>query len=208
MSITDLIPGFSQAKAIAGVAALAAVAVPSVGWVITAHTLSGVREWQRDVVSTTSTAAHVIDKTGKPALLPTKDVSQQIRALGVALDDVDAAAKLARANNTTNNTRIDTAQVAVGKETGDELDQQLADARAAGAADYARRVRSGPSACPVDRGDPGQSAAATASGPAAATAGAGGVPSLDADDVRICSDNTVKALGWQRWNGRVSAIPQ
>jgi hypothetical protein len=139
MSLTDLIPGLGQVSATvkligAGIA-LAAVAVPSAGWFITAHTLHGVREWQSEVVTATTAAAH--------ARLPvaTKDVPDQIDKLGDALDKVETVSAGIVQKNATNNGRIETAQAQVTKDVGDDIDEKIAAARAAGAADYARRVR-------------------------------------------------------------------
>lgn len=204
MKLDNLIPGVSQAKLLI---ALVAFAVPSIGWGITAHTLHGVRAWQSNVVAVTSTAAHTVDGKGRPALLAAKDVPAQIKILGDGLDAVVRATATAKSNNAANNTRIEAAQVAITQETGDAIEQRIVAARAAGAADYARRVR-GQSACPTYRGDAGKTRAAEAGDTPGDSDGAGGVPVMDADDVRICSDNTVKALGWQNFNRRVTAIPR
>ena len=77
-----------------------------------------------------------------------------------------------------------------------DLEAQLADARRL-SADYARRMRAGATGA-----DPGGSSEAPI-GKVASTAsdplGTGGVSLLDEDDVRICTDNTVKALGWPEY---------
>jgi hypothetical protein len=74
-----------------------------------------------------------------------------------------------------------------------DLESQLADARAL-AADYARRVRAGTTG---DHGNAGQAGIGTIASTASAIGGTGGVSILDEEDVRICTDNSVKLLGWQ-----------
>jgi hypothetical protein len=205
MSLTDLIPGLGQVSATvkligAGIA-LAAVAVPTGGWIITAHTLHGVREWQSEVVTATTAAAH--------ARLPvaTKDVPDQIDKLGDALDKVETAGDAAVAKNATNNTRIETAQNQATKDVSNDIDTKIAAARAAGAADYARRMQAGGGAA-QHSGDAGQLGGAQASNATAPADGGSAASIVDAKDRDICSDNTIKAEGWQDFWNKLIAIPQ
>ena len=98
MSLTDLIPGISQAKLIVGAIGLAAIATPAIGWAITAHTLASrtaslksVTEWQQTVRVATSTAASTVDAKGKPAVLALDQVALQISYLGGDVDKLKSA---------------------------------------------------------------------------------------------------------------------
>lgn len=44
MNITDAIPGVAQGKLIIAGIALAGIAIPTIGWTVTAHTLKGARQ--------------------------------------------------------------------------------------------------------------------------------------------------------------------
>jgi hypothetical protein len=205
MSILDAIPGFSYAKLALAAAGIAAVAVPTTGWIITAHTLHGVREWQTEVVGITSAAAHVVDKQGKPAQLKASDVPAQIEQMGNALDRVKDAGVTAQARVDSNNARIGNAQDAVTKGLSDDIDKNIADARVLGAAAVRMRAAQGPGA--DHNGSSSQSGAPASLDAAAAASSPGGMSVMDADDVRICGDNTVKLLEWQVGWRKVAAIP-
>ena len=77
-----------------------------------------------------------------------------------------------------------------------DLESQLADARRL-AADYARRMRTG--AAGTDPRDAGAATIGKVASTPSDPLGSGGVSLLDEDDVRICTDNTVKALGWPEY---------
>jgi hypothetical protein len=208
MSLLEMaIPGWGQMTATirairAGIMA-ALVIIPALGWAITAHTLHGVRGWQANVVAVTSTAGHVIDKKGRPALIETKAVPDQIRKLGEALDKVATAQTIAAAGNVANNTRIGGEQAAIGKKAetdhADNLSRNRADADA-----YVERMRG---AAP---GSLDQHPADAAQG--ATTATAPGEPDgaarvlVMASDVRACTDNFTTLTDLQGWVRSVTAI--
>lgn len=75
-----------------------------------------------------------------------------------------------------------------------DIESQLADARRL-ATDYARRVRA--AAAGTDQGSAGETRLGEVTSPASHPFSAGGVPLLDENDVRVCTDATVKAQGWQ-----------
>lgn len=205
MSITDFIPGFSYVKLGLAALGLAAVAVPTTGWIITSHTLHGVREWQSTVVSVTSTAAHVTDKKGNIALLAVKDVPEQIKKLGEGIDSFKAAQVAAQGIHDANNNRVNTAQNDVTKGLTDEIHQNLAAGRSAVAAFVVRNT--------ARTGTELQGAAGGREGPGSVDAahgadGSATVPVMvSSADVQICTDNTVKLLAWQAGWKRVTAIP-
>jgi hypothetical protein len=124
-------------------------------------------------------------------------------ALNLTIANMKAASEQALANARATNHRIEAAQNAATQESSHELQDQLAAARAAAAA-YAERLRSA-EAAPGGTGQAGASSASDASRPAAGTSP---VSVMDDDDFRLCSENTVKAIGWRAWWLRINAIPR
>jgi hypothetical protein len=192
------VPGVGAARAVLLALKAAAVAVPLIGWAITAHSLGGVRAWQAEVISATSTAAHLTDKAGRPVLVAAKEAPAQIAALGRALDHVRAATARAEAEDAAHTQAVAVQQDAITKEHQDDLEDELAAARARAAA-HAHELRSR-SADPVARrdGDGGASPLPAAANPAGAADGAGPAAVMAADD-RACAEAVTKAQGWQDW---------
>ena len=54
----------------------------------------------------------------------------------------------------------------------------------------------------------GGKAAGSGAGTGLADAGPGAMSLMDDDDLRICTENTVKALSWSRWWAKINAIPR
>jgi Sec-independent protein translocase protein TatA len=209
MSVTDFIPGFSYVKLGLAALGLAAVAVPTTGWIITSHTLHGVREWQSTVISVTSTAAHVTNKKGNIALLAAKDVPEQIKKLGEGIDSFKAAQATAQTKHDANNARVEGAQNEITKDLGNEIHRDISVGRTV-AGNYSATHRlhdpQGSSAKLQDAagGREGSGSVDAANG----ADGSAGVPVLvSAADVQICTDNTIKLLAWQAGWKRVAAIP-
>lgn len=207
--LVNLIPGVSQAKAIAGAIGLAALAVPIAGWAITAHTLHGVRQWQASIVATTSTAAHLVDKQGRPRLIDAKDTPAQIAALGQALDQVRAKTAQAQADDAAHAHTVEQAQDLTTKEHDDDLQGQLADARAL-VDDYARRLRATPPRSGPGAGGGGSASMPGIPDPSPITDGSGSealvpVPQADLD---TCAANTVRLANAVDWAATQKAIPR
>jgi hypothetical protein len=212
MSLLELaIPGWGQMTATvravrAGVMA-AAVIVPALGWGITAHTLHGVREWQRGVISVTSAAGHVVDKKGRPALLAAKDVAAQIKMIGDALDAVPRAQARATDIMKGSNWRVETAQTEIGRKVDDAHTANLVRDRA----DVDGFIRAGGvrrphGAAAIDQrasSEGGASGAAAGAGPADGPA----TVLVLADDVRRCSDIRTTLTGLQDWERKIEALP-
>lgn len=97
MTLSDLIPGVSEAKAIVGGVMVLGLVGLSL-WVVRVNhlraehlaELQAAQAWQASVRQSTSAAAH-IEKNGKPALLALDQVQPQIVYLGQALDNAHAA---------------------------------------------------------------------------------------------------------------------
>ncbi len=153
------------------------------------------RSRERDQLRTAITSAyHARDgKTGKAIVMLSLPASlAAVRELGDALDSARLAGTKAIADNLSDVRSTEGKGVAIAEDKQHDLESQLAAARAAGA-DYARRLRpTGGCAATPYPGGAGQGGAPQASVAPGGVAGAGGVPVMDADDVRICSVNTVK----------------
>jgi hypothetical protein len=124
------------------------------------------------------------------------DTEKQGRALD--RQAVATAQAEARAADLQHARDIEAAQTKVREEVSRDLETKLASARAA-ADDYARRLRN--SAAQGGGNRAGLPEAADAPG---APAGAGEASLVD--DLRTCSDNTVKAESWRDWWLGVSTI--
>ncbi|NIJ34348.1 hypothetical protein [Sphingomonas oligoaromativorans] len=206
--IANLVPGVSQAKAIAAAVGLVAFAVPIAGWAITAHTLASVRDWQASVVSSTSTALHVVDKAGRPHLLAANDVPAAIAGLGDALDQVRLKTARAQADDAAHAKAVKNVQDLTTKEHDNGLQAQLDDARSR-VADYARRMRGAASAGPIDQrgsGTSGMSAAADAAQVADGSGATALVP-VPQSDLDTCAANTVRLEDAVKWIADQGAIP-
>lgn len=106
-----------------------------------------------------------------------------------------AAQNTARANNLEAVRKAEADGNAISERTQNDLQKELADARAL-AASYARRVRA---ASAANQGAAGQSGISEASNAAISANSPGGNALVPEDDLRICADNTTKAKGWQQW---------
>lgn len=106
-----------------------------------------------------------------------------------------AAQNTARANNLEAVRKVEADGAAISERTQNDLQKELADARAL-AANYARRVRAAPAA---NQGAAGQGGISEAAIAAISANGPGGNALVPEDDLRICADNTTKARGWQQW---------
>jgi len=106
-----------------------------------------------------------------------------------------AAQQTARANNLEAVRKAETDGNAISERTQNDLQKQLADARAL-AANYARRMRGTTTA---NQGAAGESAIPEAANAAIGANGSSGNALVPEDDLRICADNTTKAMGWQVW---------
>jgi hypothetical protein len=109
--------------------------------------------------------------------------------------DVRANTATAHAADQAHARRVEAAQSAVTQGATRDLETQLADARRV-AADYARRLRA--EAAQAHPGGGGTANLPAAAIPARPAAGAGGAALLD-EDIRICTENTVKAEAWPAW---------
>jgi len=87
----------------------------------------------------------------------------------------------------------------ITQETQNDLQAQLTAARASAAA-YAKRLQS-----TAGKADTGSGTSVPQAADATGSADGTGSDAIMADDLAICSDNTVKAQGWQEWWKRVSA---
>jgi hypothetical protein len=125
-----------------------------------------------------------------------------IAALNATIADVRAKTAQAKVDNLAHVVAVERKNAQVQQEAQNAIEVQRTAARAL-AADYARRMRDSAEAHPGAGGTSGLSQAANAAGSAA---GAGGAAELD-EDLRICSDNTVKAAGWQDWYAKVGKQP-
>ncbi len=115
----------------------------------------------------------------------------------------DAASAQAKRLNEQRVATIIQKQNAVVSNREKDLAEKLDDARAA-ADDYLRRMRFAAAAAAANRSQ-GSQAGATADA-ARAAARPGEVPLLDEEDVRICTENTVIAQGWQGFWNDLTAI--
>jgi hypothetical protein len=105
-----------------------------------------------------------------------------------------AASAKAIADNIADVRSKETDAAVITEKANHDLESQLADARRL-ATDYARRVRA--AAAGTDQSGPGETRIGEATSTASHPFSAGGVPLLDENDVRVCTDATVKAQGWQ-----------
>lgn len=129
----------------------------------------------------------------------------QIQLYGNALRDIGRKTAEAKAADLTRARDIEARNLTIMKELQDALSAKLA-AELRRADDYARRLRQQAGAT---RADPGRGGTADLSAPAD-TAGApdrAGEAAI-VDDVRICTENTVKAEGWAEFWARVFADPR
>lgn len=130
-------PTISTAKLIGGLVGLLAV----IAFVLTAFHWKGqrddLRDWQGQVISATVDAAGLKDKNGNPAKMKPKDVPQQIRFLGEALDAVRTKTAQAKADDLEHARTVETHQTQVGQETSNDYQAAIARVRA----DYAERLR-------------------------------------------------------------------
>jgi hypothetical protein len=122
--------------------------------------------------------------------------SQQHRQLLTLEHNVRVAAIAAHVLNHAQVTETEDRGAKITETNQHDLESQLAGARAL-AADYARRMRA--NAAAADPGRPGEGGISQAAASPGGADGAGGVPLVGDADLRICTENTVKAIGWQRF---------
>ncbi|WP_420137309.1 hypothetical protein [Sphingomonas sp.] len=154
-------------------------------------------------------AGGIYGRSGENARLTAKYQPVMERAtatLNLTAARIRAARAQALAEDLANARRVEAAQAQASQETANALELELAAARAA-AADYARRLRDGLQAEASGSGSVAASDGRHAD--AAGTADSSGRMSImDEEDLRICSENTVKALAWPVWWVKISAIPR
>jgi hypothetical protein len=122
--------------------------------------------------------------------------SQQHRQLVTLEHNVRVAATAAHEINHAQVTDTEDRAAKITETNQHDLESQLANARAL-AADYARRMRA--NAAAANPGRPGEGGVSQAAASPGIADGAGGVPLVGDNDLRICTENTVKAIGWQRF---------
>lgn len=123
----------------------------------------------------------------------------QITTLQKTVDDMKAASAKAAADNKQHVLDVQTADEKTRKAETDALSANLVDARAA----LAGWLRTHAQASPGNAGASGLSQAANTAG---AVDGTGQNAIVSIPDLEICTENTVKAQGWQDWYRSVSAI--
>ena len=129
------------------------------------------------------------------------DRDAEVAALNLTISNVHTAAEKARADDLAHAKAVEAQQSAITQEASRDLEQKLADARRI-ADDYARRLQSA-----TPQADPGRGGAEDlprAPDTSGSAPGAGVDPLLD--DLRICSENTVKAQAWLDWWNRQGAV--
>ena len=117
-----------------------------------------------------------------------------LAALDATKSNYKTAQAQAQADNLSRVREIERANAAKTQEIQSDLETQLADARVAGAG-YAERLRLAREAVARAAGAAGMPVKGD---PASVAADARGEADL-AENIRICSENTVKAEGWQHW---------
>lgn len=129
----------------------------------------------------------------------------EVRAeMQITIDRMDAARKAAIANRD----RIETANTKATEKADTDVAQDLVQERAGADAFIAR---GGVRQCPATRADP-----APGSQGAVVDEGNGALPFVDdvpvvavlPEDVRICTENTVKARAWREWGLSIDANQQ
>lgn len=106
-----------------------------------------------------------------------------------------AAYDKARADNIAHAYAVQVSDARIMQENEHDLQTKLVDARALAARTVERlRYRPGP-----DQGAGGAAGIGTAADATGDPFGPGQKAIVDADDVRVCTENTVKAQGWQDW---------
>jgi len=119
--------------------------------------------------------------------------------------DLQAADAKAQADAIQHALDVEHAQDQAKEVQAHETQDLLARARADAAA-YAGRLRA--QAAGAAKGDGQQSAPGEGGGAAGGADGTGGLSLMDAGDLQACTDNTVKALGWQSFWAKLKAIPR
>ncbi|UIJ46890.1 hypothetical protein LZK98_08100 [Sphingomonas cannabina] len=188
---------------------LSAIVFAALAWMLV-DARSSAAEWERvasDRQATIDQARRAITvANGWPEgkVIRADQIAMQIGYYGNLIRDIRAKRAEAKAEDIAHARAVETAQAAITQETEDALRAQLAAARAAAAA-FAERLRSAEGSTADVRGNRSAAGLPVTTGPSQRTAGAGGAPVVDASDLRICSENTVKAQGWQDWYQRVFA---
>jgi hypothetical protein len=129
----------------------------------------------------------------------------EVGALKQQYAELKAADAKAQADAVANAFRIEHAQDQVKEAQANETQDLLTRARA-DAARYAERLRT--QAAGTAQGNGEQSAASEGGRSAGGAAGAGSMPVMDAGDLQICTENTVKAIGWQAYWAKLKTIPR
>lgn len=143
-----------------------------------------------------------------PKRLKLDQLPMQIQLYGNFIRDARAARARALAQDLAHARDIEARDATITKEHQDALSRKLADALRR-ADDYARELRAR-AAGSAGAGTGGGRAAdlPAAAGASGAAAGAGGTAELDADDIRICTRNSVIAEGWADYWAAAFAEPR
>ena len=124
-----------------------------------------------------------------------------IASLNATIANVRAATAQAQAEDLAHKQAVEAADTKIAQEKTDDLEKQLADARAAVAV-YSRLHAASPA-------DPGRGGTADMPGAADAPGApdaAGGQALVPVSDLAVCADATVKAQGWQDWYRAVAEV--
>lgn len=129
--------------------------------------------------------------------------TEQVKAASEAtVANFRAATARAKADDIAHARHVERRYAAANEETTRELTTRLADARAL----TDRYIRLHPAAAaPADRGGGGDADLPRTADAAGAADRAGEATIVPGPDLRICTENTVKAEGWREWWGRVRA---
>jgi hypothetical protein len=138
--------------------------------------------------------------------LKAEQLPLQIQLYGKALDAVRRKTAEAKTADLNHARAVEARDIEIMKEQQDALTTKLA-AELRRADDYARRLRSQAGATGSDPGRGGAAGVSAIADAAGAPDRAGQAALLDGD-IRICTENTVKAEGWAEFWARVFADPR
>lgn len=127
--------------------------------------------------------------------------------LDLSAERIRSARASAAASDQARARAIEQFHTQASQEAARDIETNQAHARALTAA-YARGVRDSTQGAPAAGSGGGKADGGGASGPAAGADDAGRMSVVAEDDLRICADNTVKALGWPAWWAKIEAAPK
>lgn len=195
--------GFSTAKLIGGGIAILAV----LAFIATAFSWrndrNNLRDWQNQVIAATVDAANLTDQKGRPAKLKPKDVPQQIRFLGEALDAVRTKTAQAKADDLANARVVETRQNRAGQETSNEYQAAIARVRA----DYAERLRNAQRQAGTNQGGGGTTYLPSPSTGSRRPDAAPSQEGLPSEDALIATEQAIQLEAIQNWARRVGLAP-